>query len=259
MRAADPITRPRAAARLTSAAPAVARRALAWLREHGRGAADHPASGGYGTRETRLGVTLPELDAYSRELAREAKAWPPREAVALARALAGAGVFEARLLANQFLLRHRAGAAALTAADLEAIGAGNDNWAATDSFACYVAGPAWRTGRIPDARVHRWARSRDRWWRRTALAATVALNVKARGGAGDVPRTLAVCETAVADRDEMIVKALSWALRSALPHDPAAVRAFVARHEDSLAALVRREVATKLSTGRKHAPRGAAR
>jgi hypothetical protein len=42
---------------------------------------------------------------------------------------------------------------------------------------------------------------------------TVALNVRSRGGSGDVPRTLAVCRFLVADPDDMAVKALSWALR----------------------------------------------
>jgi hypothetical protein len=44
---------------------------------------------------------------------------------------------------------------------------------------------------------------------------------------------------------------LSWALRSAVPHDPAAVRAFLTRHRDTLPTLVLREVTTKLDTGLK--------
>jgi 3-methyladenine DNA glycosylase AlkD len=53
------------------------------------------------------------------------------------------------------------------------------------------------------------------------------------------------------DRDEMVVKAMSWALRSLARQDPKAVKAFVAKHGEELAPRVKREVSTKLTTGRK--------
>ena len=126
------------------------------------------------------------------------------------------------------------------------------DWAAVDTFGCYVAGPAWREGRFGDRVIHKWARSQDRWWRRAALVATVPLNLKARGGRGDTPRTLAVCEMLAADRDDMVVKAISWALREAARRDPEAVREFIARRESDLAARVLREVRNKLATGLKN-------
>ena len=60
-----------------------------------------------------------------------------------------------------------------------------------------------------------------------------------------------ICEVLHADRDEMVVKALSWALRSLVAHDATAVRSFLAEHESTLAARVKREVGKKLATGRK--------
>jgi 3-methyladenine DNA glycosylase AlkD len=53
------------------------------------------------------------------------------------------------------------------------------------------------------------------------------------------------------DREDMVVKAVSWALRALAQRDPKAVKAFLAKHGDLLAARVKREVATKLNTGRK--------
>jgi 3-methyladenine DNA glycosylase AlkD len=50
----------------------------------------------------------------------------------------------------------------------------------------------------------------------------------------------------------MVVKALSWALRELVVHDPAAVEAFLAQHEAVLAARVEREVRNKLETGLKN-------
>ena len=73
-----------------------------------------------------------------------------------------------------------------------------------------------------------------------------------RGGRGDVARTLAVCRHVVKDRDDMVVKALSWALRSLVEWDRAAVSAFLREHQGTLAGRVTREVSTKLRTDRKH-------
>jgi hypothetical protein len=50
----------------------------------------------------------------------------------------------------------------------------------------------------------------------------------------------------------MIVKAMSWALRILSDVDRKAVVAFVAKYETRLVARVKREVATKLRTGRKN-------
>jgi hypothetical protein len=130
---------------------------------------------------------------------------------------------------------------------VEAFGQGIDSKGAEDSFARILSGPAWLHGLISDDLIHRWASSEDRWARRAALVSTVALNVRsADGGTGDTPRTLAVCQMLVDDRDEMVTQALSWALRALVGHDAGAVRAFVAEYEDRLAAPVLREVKHRL-------------
>lgn len=59
----------------------------------------------------------------------------------------------------------------------------------------------------------------------------------------------------VADHDDMVVKAVSWALRELIIHDPDAVEKFLKDHEDVLAARVKREVRNKLDTGLKN-PKG---
>jgi 3-methyladenine DNA glycosylase AlkD len=58
-----------------------------------------------------------------------------------------------------------------------------------------------------------------------------------------------------ADHEDMVVKALSWALRALAVHDPAAVRAFLEENEVVLAARVKREVRNKLRTGLKNPKR----
>jgi 3-methyladenine DNA glycosylase AlkD len=54
------------------------------------------------------------------------------------------------------------------------------------------------------------------------------------------------------DRDDMVVKGMSWALRELIPVDRRAVERFLRKHDDTLAARVKREVRNKLTTGLKN-------
>ena len=54
------------------------------------------------------------------------------------------------------------------------------------------------------------------------------------------------------DHDDMIVKALSWALRSLIVWDRNGVARFLHEHDARLASRVKREVRHKLVTGRKN-------
>lgn len=141
-------------------------------------------------------------------------------------------------------------------AELEAFGQGINSWWLVDSFARTLSGPAWHKGQVPDALIHTWARSPDLWWRRAALVSTVAWNLRSKGGTGDVPRTLAACRLLVADHEDMVVKAMSWALRELVVHDPEAVRGFLKEHAGILAARVKREVQNKLNSGLKNPRKG---
>lgn len=192
------------------------------------------------------------LRAVRRAFSRRLQEASPEQMLALAHALIDTGSRRNRWFAYELIHDHRPTLHSLDAAQLEQLGEGMASWDQVDTFAPYLSGVAWRRGQIGDATIHRWAASPDRWWRRAALVSTVALNVRARGGRGDVPRTLAVCERLVDDRDDMVVKALSWALRAAVEHDREAVEAFLAAHDDRLAARVRREVRNKLATGLKN-------
>ena len=137
-------------------------------------------------------------------------------------------------------------------AELEEFGQGMDSWDTVDTFARTLAGPAWLYGQIADNLIHHWAHSPDLWWRRAALVSTVALNIRSHGGSGDVLRTLAVCRLLVDDQEDMVVKAMSWALRELVVHDPQAVQAFMDEHAEALNARVKREVGNKLRTGLKN-------
>ena len=185
--------------------------------------------------------------AYSKRL----RSAPPDVVTALALALVG----RQRWVAYELLYHHPGGLSSLSVEEVERLGRGMEDWGSVDAFGCSVSGPAWRQGNLPDAVVHRWAASPDRWWRRAALVSTVPLNLRSRGGTGDTERTLDICGRLAADRDDMVVKALSWALRGLVVWDPDAVRRFLDTHDDVLAARIKREVRNKLETGRKNVPR----
>lgn len=184
---------------------------------------------------------------YSKLLAGE----PPAVVLAIAKRLLAENTWPARLVAFELIAGHRGARARLRPSFINAIARGLDDWGSVDTFGTLVAGVAWREGQISDGDVRRWTRSGNRWHRRLALVATVALNSKARGGAGDRARTLAICDALADDRDDMVVKALSWALRELAKRDAAAAATFLRREHARLAPRVRREVRNKLETGYK--------
>jgi 3-methyladenine DNA glycosylase AlkD len=171
----------------------------------------------------------------------------------IARILLASDVSCARFVTYELIRNHKATFQSLSRREIESLGHGMASWSDVDCFSIFLAGPAWREGLLPAAAVRSWALSPDRWWRRAALVATVPLNVKSQGGAGDAGRTLAICRLTVTDRDPMVVKALSWALRALTVREPREVARFLRKH-NNLPALVVREVTSKRTTGRKNSP-----
>lgn len=193
---------------------------------------------------------MPTIRAVRR---RHSRSWAGREAdFVLAAARRIAEEPSLRWTAYELIRFHRLAFAALDDEILAELAVGLDSWDSVDAFARTLSGPAWVHGRMTDDLVDRWAASPDRWLRRAALVSTVALNRPREGGRVDARRTLAVCERLVADRDDMVVKALSWALRELGRQDPAPVRAFLSQCEAVLAPRVKREVGNKLRTGLKY-------
>ena len=193
--------------------------------------------------------SVPRLRTARRWLSHELSGAPASTIYALAGALGSDPTL--RWVGFELVRYHREAFGSLDAPTLAALGDGMSHWGTVDAFARILAGPCWVRRNIADRVVHAWARSPNRWWRRAALVSTVALNTPSDGGQSDARRTLSVCALLVGDRDEMVVKALSWSLRSLAARDPGSADAFVERHHDALAARVRREVRRKLTTGRK--------
>ncbi len=190
--------------------------------------------------------------ALRREYSKRLRRAQPAVVLQLAQKLVNTGQSIQRFFAYEVIYFHKEALASLRGRDLQVLGRNLNSWGAVDAFAYYLSGPAWRERQVSDKLIERWAHSHDRWWRRVALVSTVPLNSPARGGSGDTRRTLKICAMLIHDRDEMVVKALSWALRVLAKQHPKAVREFIRKHEAVLAARVRREVRNKLKTGFKN-------
>jgi 3-methyladenine DNA glycosylase AlkD len=210
-------------------------------------------AGEIGGRLSSLGrPTAQNLRTIRREFSSRLKDAPPHDLIELAIGLVKAGRLEHRVIAYELLHHHPTALEHVNARLLKRLGQGLASWGAVDCYASYISGPVWRERRVPGSLIRSWARSRDRWWRRAALVSTVPLNIKARGGKGDAHRTLQICRMLDRDRDPMVAKALSWALRALATQDRAAVRKYLASRENVLPALVLREVRNKLTTGVKN-------
>ena len=194
--------------------------------------------------------TTPSLRAELKRISKEIALLNPIRVLRLAHDFIHAGI--PRFVAYELVLNHKQTIASIGPAEVERLGEGINGWADIDTFSCFISGPVWRAGRIPDSLIQLWARSDDWRWRRVALVSTVPLNSRAQGGTGDVKRTLDVCSVLIDDRKALVVKAMSWALRELAKREPGKVRLFLSRHEERLAPLVIREVRNKLETGRKN-------
>jgi hypothetical protein len=201
-------------------------------------------------RQTR-DQSVAALRQLRRQLSKELRGADAAHVIGSARQLIATKSFP-RWIAYELVANHRDALATLQRSDVEALGAGMASWDQVDTYACYVAGVAYRQGQLTSNDILRWTKSADRWWRRAALVCTVPLNNSARGGTGDVERTLVICDALLADRDDMVVKAMSWALRELAKKKPREVEAYLMKHERVLAPRVQREVRNKLTTGLKN-------
>jgi 3-methyladenine DNA glycosylase AlkD len=185
-----------------------------------------------------------------REISRKIARMTPQFVRQLASCLLSEQSGRLRWVAYELLSHHKQTFEQLRADDLVQLGEGIASWSSVDCFGLCLSGPTWAQRRVPDKTITAWARSDDRWWRRAALVSTVALS--RRGRAEDIARVTRICLLLARDRDDMVVKAVSWALRELAKKQPQAVRSFLAEHRGLLAARVIREVKNKLRTGLKN-------
>ena len=199
-----------------------------------------------------LGLKVPDQRKVIEDWRRLLVDFTVKQWIELAIGLVNTDILECQQVAFEFLWKNKKALQALTVEEILLLGKNLDNWVSVDMYCMCITGFSWRTGKLQDEIIVQWARDENRWIRRSALVSTVPLNLRARGGKGDVERTLKVCRLLVNDYDDMIVKAMSWALRELSKSDSQAVIAFMEENQDKLHSRVRREVGTKLRTGKKN-------
>jgi hypothetical protein len=123
-----------------------------------------------------------------------------------------------------------------------ALGKGIHDGSSADIFAQFILAPAWKKHIVTDEHIDQWFTSGDVWQRRAALVSTIYLD-------GDIERMLHYAERLLDDHEDLIIKALSWVLRSAIKIDKDAVLNFLEAHEGRLNSRIRREVRNKETMG----------
>lgn len=206
----------------------------------------------YPTKMHVIGVTVPNLKIVLKELRKETKKLENTEKLDLIKKLIDKNIFELQQLAFEYLQAEKNLYKSLTEEYIESIEKNLDNWISVDYFGAIVVGCAWRENLISTEKIKNYLESDNFWIRRIAIVATVSLNQKARGGFGDSKRTLEICKLVVEDHQEMIIKALSWALRELAKVDKKTVIEFVNKYDNQLHKKVLREVKNKLETGLKN-------
>lgn len=199
-----------------------------------------------------LGVRSPAIKGLIKIWWTELEELSPKKLLSFAKELVKTRILECNMVAYELLWKNKNALKLIRLKDIEELGQNIDNWVTVDTLSIMVAGWAWRENQITDKDVLNWLKSENRWWRRTAVVSTVTLNLRSRGGTGDAKRTLLICEKVLDDRDDMIVKALSWSLRELSKSNKPAVEDFMRKYDNRLAYKVRKEVYTKLETGRKN-------
>lgn len=228
-----------------------------------------PIPGGWSRSELRVTIlsdlrgakmrTVPVLREIRRKWSKKYASASPKDVMRVANEILTKGESEFRFVAYELLYFHKAARSSLRARDVELLAHGMQSWDAVDAFSYYISGPTWRDGQLSDATIAKWERSTDHWWRRAALASTIPLSRRHSEEKRDIDRALKVCASLVSDRDDMVVKAMSWAVREVARQDPAAATRFLEAHRDALAPRVLREVNNKLVTGLKNPKRRSAR
>lgn len=205
----------------------------------------------YPTQMEIIGVTNPNLQKITKALKQVSQSFSPEEKINLAISLVEKEIFECQYVAYSYLNDKKI-IERYTKEHIEALMLNLDNWVSVDTFSIHVLGKAWREKRYSTEKIIKLTKSTNHWIRRCAIVATIPLNLKSQGGKGDVYNTIMICKLFVNDHHDMIVKALSWALRELSKFKKAPVSEFIDAYCNDLHPRVIREVNNKLLTGKKN-------
>jgi 3-methyladenine DNA glycosylase AlkD len=199
--------------------------------------------GEYGAGDRFLGIRVPDV----RRVAREFRAAPLRTALALLRSR----LHEERLLALVLLVsrfeRGRDGERAeIYAQYRKHVPRYVNSWDLVDTSAAQIVGAYLeKRDRGP---LYELARSASLWERRVAIIATFGY-IRQRS----FTDTLAIAELLLADREDLIHKAVGWMVREVGKRDLAALERFLRKHHAAMPRTMLRYAIEKLPERRRKA------
>ena len=199
-----------------------------------------------------LGIKAPQLRLIIKDLKNETASYSNREKIDLAIEWVRTDVLEMGQMAYEFIGFNKDLIASITKNDLKAMNHQLDNWASVDAFSVDLNGRAWKLGILQDDDLLKMVKDKSVWQRRIAVVSTIPLNRKVKGGKPDPDRTLMICDYVIDDYEDMVVKALSWALRELSKQEPNIVKDYIEKHQNVLHKRVLREVNNKLTFGKKN-------
>lgn len=195
------------------------------------------------------GITAPQLRAVLRPLLAEHRIDDVAQWEATVRELWDGATHREQRYAATALARHRYYRAFRTPGALQLyrhLVVTSAWWDHVDEIAAHLVGDVLRAEPVTVTPVMRqWANDRDLWLRRTAILSQLRSREQAD------PVLLTHClqanfEDSLHGHDFFIRKAVGWALREYSKTDPGWVRAFLARHGESLSGLSIREASKHL-------------
>lgn len=204
------------------------------------------------SKQQLLGIKAPVIRKVLKQFKLDTKHLSTREQINLAIALVNEGILEAGQMAYEYIGKNNKLLESLTKNDLKLLNKNLDNWASVDTFGVYIHGQAWQIGIISTEDIVEMAKNEDLWQRRLAIVSTIPLNQKSSGGFGDHERTLKICDLVIEDHRDLIVKALSWALRKLAVVEPQIVLSYLENHKQQIHNRVHREVNNKITFGKKN-------
>jgi len=196
--------------------------------------------GEYGEGDRFLGINVPQI----RTLAREFASLPLDDIERLLES----SLHEARLLALVLMAGRYARSDAKMQEQLYRLYLRRtdriNNWDLVDTSAPQVVGAhLWKRSRAP---LRRLARSKSLWERRIAMVATQYFITR-----GDFDDAIAIAETLLSDREDLIHKATGWMLREVGKRDEATLLRFLDRHAAAMPRTALRYSIERLSPAKK--------
>lgn len=199
-----------------------------------------------------LGIKVAQLRIVLKDVKTQIAHYSAREKIELAIEWVKTDVHELGQMGYELIGFDKNLLACVTKEDLNLLNHHLDNWASVDAFSIYLYGRAWKLGILSDIDLVNMVQHQSVWQRRVAIVSTIPLNRKGKGSKPDPERTFMICDYIIEDYEDMVVKALSWALRELSKVDASSVVSYLKMHEEVLHKRVLREVNNKIMFGLKN-------